>query len=255
MDWEQWQRSWDAQQEAYLPDREQRFTAMLDAVESACGTSPRVLDLAGGTGSITRRLLARLPGASAVVLDVDAALLTIARGSFDGDARVRICAADLATPTWLDELDEPARSFDAVLTATALHWLDARRLAEVYAEVVRLLAPGGVVVNADHVPDAGLTSLGDALVAVTERRGAWLRAEGSVPDWSQWWDLVRSDPVLAGPAAERDARFANRLHEHTESTMPVDWHVEALRAGGCAEAGLVWRGLGDAAVCGRVASA
>lgn len=255
MDWEMWQRSWDAQQGGYLPDREQRFTAMIDVVEAAGGTSPRVLDLAGGTGSITRRLLARLPKASAVVLDVDAALLAIARGSFAGDERVRVCRADLATAGWLDELDESAGTFDAVLTATALHWLDERRLAGVYAEAVRLLAPGGVLVNADHMPDSGLASINDVLSLVTQRRGAALREQGSVPDWAQWWDEVRADAVLAGPAAERDARFASRQHEDTESTMPVDWHLTALLEGGCGEAGLVWRGLSDAAVCGRVAVA
>ncbi len=78
MDWTAWQQRWDAQQQAYLPDREERFTAVLDAVEAACGRAPRVLDLAGGTGSITRRVLARFPAATSTVLDVDAALLAIA---------------------------------------------------------------------------------------------------------------------------------------------------------------------------------
>jgi len=35
--------------------------------------------------------------------------------------------------------------------------------------------------------------------------------------------------------------------------LAVDWHLQALRHAGCAEAGLVWRGLHDAAVLGRVA--
>ena len=47
---EAWQESWDRQQEAYLPDREQRFAAMLDVVDAATdGAAPRLLDLAGGT--------------------------------------------------------------------------------------------------------------------------------------------------------------------------------------------------------------
>ncbi len=104
MDWTAWQQRWDAQQQAYLPDREERFTAVLDAVEAGCGRAPRVLDLAGGTGSITRRVLTRFPAATSVVLDVDAALLAIARGSFTGDPRVRVCSADLATPGWLEQL-------------------------------------------------------------------------------------------------------------------------------------------------------
>src|SRR5579872_7473573 len=97
MDHEGWQRRWDAQQELFLPDREDRFAAMLDVVEASGATAPAVLDLAGGTGSITRRVLARFPSATSVVLDTDPALLAIAAATFAGDDRVRICRADLAT--------------------------------------------------------------------------------------------------------------------------------------------------------------
>jgi len=149
-----WQASWDRQQESYLPDREQRFAVMLDAVDAVTGGAPpRLLDLAGGTGSIASRTLARFPGAEVTVLDHDPALLTIARASL-GDHR--IVDADLSNPRWLDALVEPGavagpdeqdrpaergregehrgtarhdegRSFDAVLTATALHWLPGDR--------------------------------------------------------------------------------------------------------------------------------
>ena len=253
MDWTDWQQRWDAQQQANLPDREERFTAVLDAVEAACGRAPRVLDLAGGTGSITRRVLARFPAATSVVLDVDAALLAIARGTFAGDPRVRVCSADLATPGWLEQLGEPGGSIDAVLTATALHWLTPERVAGVYAEATRLLRPGGVLVNTETIPDPGLPSLAAELQRITEDRSAQLRAAGGVPTWSQWWEELRLDPVLAGPTAERDERFRHRDASHTESVLAVDWHLQALRDAGCAEAGLVWRGLRDAAVLGRVA--
>jgi len=253
MDWESWQQRWDAQQLAYMPDREERFTAMLAAVEAACGPAPRVLDLAGGTGSITRRLLARLPRATSVLLDVDAALLTIARGSFADDPRVRLCSADLATPAWRHELGEPDGSFDAVLTATALHWLTPERVAGVYAEAADLLRPGGVIVNADHMPDPGIGSLGEGLTRITAARTAGLRTDTDSPDWAGWWEQLRADPVLAAPTAERDDHFGHRLGEaHTESVLTSDWHVHRLLAAGCTEAGLVWRGLSDAAVLGRV---
>ncbi len=64
MDWTGWQQRWDAQQQSYLPDREERFTAVLNAVEAACGRALRVPDLASGTGLITRRVLARFPVAT-----------------------------------------------------------------------------------------------------------------------------------------------------------------------------------------------
>jgi SAM-dependent methyltransferase len=254
MNWESWQQRWDLQQQAYLPDREERFAAMLDAVEAACGPAPRMLDLAGGTGSITRRLLTRLPRATSVVLDVDAALLTIARGSLGDDPRVQVRQADLATSRWREELAEPDGSFDAVLTATALHWLDPDRLAGVYSEAAALLRPGGVLINADRMPDPGLGTLDERFEQILSRRTAEQRAGTTIPDWEQWWDELRADPVLAGPTAERDARFAERSGDnHTESLMPSQWHIEALRSAGYVEAGLVWRGLQDAAVLGRVA--
>ena len=57
-----WIARWDRQQEVYLPDREERFTALIDAVEAAAGRpDPLVLDLGCGPGSLAVRLLARLP--------------------------------------------------------------------------------------------------------------------------------------------------------------------------------------------------
>jgi SAM-dependent methyltransferase len=246
------QTRWDAQQTAYLPDREARFTAMLDTVEAATATAPRILDLAGGTGSITRRVLARWPDATAVVLDVDPALLAIAAATFSTDARVEIKAADLATGAWAEDL-APA-SFDAVLTATALHWLPAERVAGVYREAAVLLRPGGVLINADHHPDEGLASLRTGLDEVAARRTQQLRARTGASDWAGWWDELRQDPDLAEAVAARDARFAERsTGTHVESTLAATWHLAALRDAGFAETGLVWRGLNDAAVCGRSA--
>lgn len=88
MDAQAWQRRGDDQQTSYLPDREERFAALLDVVEVACGSAPLVLDLAGGTGSLSRRLLARLPKVRSVVADVDPVLLELARRTFEGDDEV-----------------------------------------------------------------------------------------------------------------------------------------------------------------------
>lgn len=57
-DWSAWQASWDRRQVWYIPDREDRFRVMLDMVEATVGHEPRVLDLACGTGTITRRFRA-----------------------------------------------------------------------------------------------------------------------------------------------------------------------------------------------------
>ena len=59
IDWLDWLRRWDAQQEGYVPEREARFAAMLDALAELLPASFVALDLACGPGSISQRLLAR----------------------------------------------------------------------------------------------------------------------------------------------------------------------------------------------------
>ncbi|SDR73907.1 class I SAM-dependent methyltransferase [Actinopolymorpha singaporensis] len=238
---------------------EERFTALLDVVEAARGQKPRVLDLACGTASITGRLLARLPGATSVAVDLDPALLRIAAGTHAGDQRVRIVRADLGTPDWVRAVTNavtdavPATApgaegggFDAVLTATALHWLTPERQRALYAEVAGLLVPGGVFCNADHMPDPGLPELTGRLGRWRDARRASLYAEKSAPSWSEWWDAARSAPELADAVAERDTIFAGS-HGSAESSPPYTTHLDYLRAAGFAEVGLVWRGLTDAA--------
>jgi SAM-dependent methyltransferase len=250
VDWLAVQRRWDAQQETYLPDREQRFSVMLDAVEATVGERPRVLDLAGGTGSISQRVLARFPDATAVIVDIDAALLSIARGTFAGDDRVQIVSADLATADWVAALGDAPGSFDAVLTATALHWLPADRVAGLYAEAHGLLRDGGILVNVDHMPDAGLPMVGAGFSAYLSAGTTRRQSADGAEDWNQWWAALRELPELADAVAERDARFAAQRDHHTELEEPSAWHVEALRAGGFRETGLLWRSANDAAVLG-----
>jgi hypothetical protein len=46
IDWLDWLRRWDAQQEGYVPEREARLTAVFDAVAELLPASFVVLDLA-----------------------------------------------------------------------------------------------------------------------------------------------------------------------------------------------------------------
>ncbi|MGH3435359.1 MAG: class I SAM-dependent methyltransferase [Sciscionella sp.] len=150
VDWRDWLQRWDRQQEGYVPEREVRFTAVLDAVEQLLPESFVALDLACGPGSISQRLLARFPGARAVAVDMDPAMLALgqgALGTFEG--RLRWIKADLAAPDWLKVLGE--RQIDVVLSTTSLHWLWPDTLDRVYHDLARLLRPGGAFLNGDHL--------------------------------------------------------------------------------------------------------
>ncbi len=82
-----WIERWDVQQQGYLPDREDRFTALIDAVAEAAGRpDPLVLDLGSGPGSLAVRLLQQLPAATVVALDADPLTLGLGRAAWPGPA-------------------------------------------------------------------------------------------------------------------------------------------------------------------------
>jgi SAM-dependent methyltransferase len=241
-DWQGWQRSWDRQQEWYMPDREERFRIMLDMVEALVGTAPRVLDLACGTGSITARLLARFPEATGTGVDLDPALIAIARGTFEGDDRVSFVEADLKDPDWPARL--PYETYDAVLTATALHWLHSEPLAVLYGQVAELVRAGGVFMNADHMIDETTPRINAAERAQRHAHMDQARRDGAL-DWAQWWQLAAEDPVLAAPTARRFEIYG----EHADGDTPsAQWHARVLREQGFGEARPVWCSPSDTLV-------
>ncbi|WP_019926229.1 trans-aconitate 2-methyltransferase [Nocardia sp. BMG111209] len=242
MDWEAWQQSWDRQQELYLPDREERFRVMLDLVEAAAGKSPRVLDLACGTGTLSRRLFARLPEASSVAVDRDPTLLAIARGSFGGDPRLEFVVTDLEEPGWAADL--PPRLFDAVLTATATHWMPPHRLDRLYRDLLPLLRPGGILLNADHMPDPHTPRL-NALDEIVQRAHQERSAADGARDWEQWWAEVAEAPELAREYAASRTIFDTRVPGEPQT---LTWHRDRLRAAGFTETGVVWRSVTDAVI-------
>ncbi|MFG1792537.1 class I SAM-dependent methyltransferase [Nocardia sp. NPDC049149] len=242
MNWEQWQDSWDRQQEFYMPDREERFRVMIELVEAVGGHAPGVLDLACGTATISHRLFARLPEARSVGVDRDPALLAIARGSFEGDPRMTFVTADIKSPDWMSGLpDEP---FDAIVTATALHWLKAEPLARLYGDLGKLLRPGGIFLNADHMPEPGTPLLNAIDETVQQAHQQRVTRAGSM-DWADWWVAAAADPQLAAEvAASREIMSTHvKGEEH-----PAGWHIAQLREAGFLEAGIAWRSVTDALV-------
>lgn len=237
-----WIDRWDHQQERYLPDREERFTALIDAVEAGAGRpDPLVLDLGCGPGSLSGRLLDRLPGAAVVAVDSDPLLLALGRAHHADRDRLRFVDLDLRAPGWTAALGL-ARPLDAAVSTTALHWLEPDALRAVYAELHEALRPGGLLLNGDHLAEDAAASpelarLGKALVAREERR----RFPAGLPeDWGQWWAAVTADPALADQVAERARRRDGDAHGSAES-LRFDTHVTALRAAGFAEVGTLWQ--------------
>jgi SAM-dependent methyltransferase len=237
---QRWIDRWDAQQQAYMPDREERFTALIDVMEEGAGRAdPLVLDLGCGPGSLAVRLLGRIPGATVVAADADPLLLALGRAAYGDRAGLRFADLDLRVPGWPAGLGLD-RQPDAAVSTTALHWLPAPSLRAMYAELATVLRPGGLLLNGDHlIDDEGLTpALARLNRGLTER---WEeRAGGGQDDWKGWWEAATADPTLAGPAAEREQRRLSEDHHGSESVRLAE-HAGALAAAGFTDIGTVWQ--------------
>ena len=240
-----WVERWDRQQEESLPDREDRFTALIDAVEAGTERSdPLVLDLGCGPGSLAVRLLARLPQATVIAIDADPVSLALGRAAYSGAPGLRFADLDLRVPGWSARLGLPpgSRAPDVAVSTTALHWLPGPDLRALYAELASVLRPGGLLLDGDHFTlDAKESpTLARLDLALRQREDRRRFPAGHPESWHAWWEAVAADPALAGNLAERSHRRVDAGHHGTESTQ-LATHVEALKAAGFAEIGTLWQ--------------
>lgn len=243
----EWIERWDRQQEVFLPDREERFTALIDAVQAGAGRAdPVVLDIGCGPGSLSVRLKDRLPAATIIGIDADPVTLALA-GAAHPD--LRLADLDLRVPGWPARLglDRPA---DVAVSTTALHWLPEPELRAFYLELTSALKPGGLLLNGDNfkLDDKQTPVLARLDTAMRELEDARRFPAGHAESWSGWWEAVAADPVMMKYSAERDRRRVDAGHHATESTQ-LQTHVDALRAAGFAEIGTLWQRGDNRVLC------
>jgi SAM-dependent methyltransferase len=250
-----WIDRWEAQQQGFLPDREERFTAMIDAVADGAGRpDPLVLDLGCGPGSLSVRLLDRIPAATVVAIDADPILLALARAVWPERPGLRFAEFDLRVAGWAGALGLD-RAADAAVSTTALHWLKPEALAAMYAELATVLRPGGLMLDGDHLAEDEATAptlarLGRALTQREERR----RPPSGADTWVGWWEAVKADPALAGLTARRERLSLDSEHHGSPSGL-LAVHVDALGKAGFAEVGTLWQRGDNRVLCGVLGEA
>ena len=162
--------------DAYERGRPEYAPAVAGAIAAELRIPPGgyVLDLAAGTGKLTRALLGI--GLDVVAVEPQESLREVLAASV-GAERVRDGLAE-AIPL-------PDGSLAAVTVADAFHWLDHARALE---EIRRVLRPGGGLAVVTTIPDWGDASwaheLGTLIVS--------LRPEHPHFDGPPWQDAVRA---------------------------------------------------------------
>jgi len=150
------------------------------------------------------------------------------------DNRVHVLQSDLRDNSWAKGFTIP---FDAIVSATALHWLNMNQLGALYRQINQLLCPGGVFLNADHV---GSDS--------TKIQSYWEKCrdlkredENDNPgnDWDSFWtDYTKALGVDVHNI--RDRLFENR-ESGPEEGLPLSWHLDKLSEAGFPVVECFWR--------------
>jgi ubiquinone/menaquinone biosynthesis C-methylase UbiE len=151
------------------------------AAELRLGAGSRVLDLAAGTGKLTRALLAS--GLDVVAVEPQAALREALVASI-GAERVRDGLAE-AIPL-------PDASIAAVTVTDAIHWFDH---AAALAEIGRVLQDGGGLAIVTTFPDWGSASWAHEVGTLM----AGLRPLHPQFDGPPWQDAVRANGAWTEP--------------------------------------------------------
>jgi SAM-dependent methyltransferase len=240
-----WVARWERMQERYLVGRTQRFEIISRLVSATQGPAPLILDLGCGTGSLVVALLEALPDARVVGVDLDPTLLLLAahRLAAFGD-RAQIVQADLRSADWGAGIP---KHFDAVVSATALHWLNPDQLAGLYGQIAAMLGPGGLFLNADHVASE------NPIIQQTwsKHRSETLAAQ-SDPAAVDWDGFINAYLAVLGPEARLARQQALGSWQGVEDGMSLAWHFLYLHQAGFSPVDCFWRCDCDAVYGGLI---
>ena len=240
LDWRSWVERWDSMKSRDLVKRKERYEIIADLVEGTLREVENVVDLGCGTGSLMAAVLERIPDVRVVGIDFDPTMLFLAEARlmpFGNRAKIEYC--DLRQPSWCAAIKEQA---NAVISATALHWLNPPQLAELYGQIARILRKGGIFLNADHV-----ASRYPAVQRVWEKNRKRMRREEPFThsdDWNGFWKEYSE--ALGIDVEELHGKILGGWEGGVKEGLPLTWHFDVLREIGFSHVDCFWRNDCDA---------
>ncbi len=240
---------WEKQQNSHIAFREDRFSVMFDLAEQFFPGKKRLLDIACGPGSLSRRFLERFPGANSTAVDYDPVLLHIGREVLSGfQKRLLFVERDLRENKWYQGgVNGP---FDLAMSTTALHWLDEGQLKNLYKSTYKLLGNGGVFMNGDHmVSESRNENISNAMHKATSEWSKREFVKSGALDWDQWWNRVKSMESFRDLLKERGKRY--KTPDNHNNMVSLERHWKFLKSAGFSEIDVVWQYSNDRILVAR----
>jgi tRNA (cmo5U34)-methyltransferase len=145
--------SYDRARRKLVPCFDDFYRTALDLLPFNAEDRFEVLDLGAGTGILSAMIAEAFPKSRLTLFDVTPEMLTIAKARLKSlGKRIRFVTADFANAS-------SSQSYDAVVSALAIHHLPDSGKRHLFGDVFKSLTPGGAFINADQV--AGDTPAND----------------------------------------------------------------------------------------------
>jgi ubiquinone/menaquinone biosynthesis C-methylase UbiE len=133
-----------------IPGAELQLTVLRKTAKFFVPEPRRILDLGCGDGILGRLLLETFPETSVVFADFSDPMLEAARARLGENSRAQIVRVDFSSPEWVNQIPKGV-PFDIVVSGFAIHHQLDERKKEIYSEIFRILSPGGIFLNHEHV--------------------------------------------------------------------------------------------------------
>ncbi|MBI4904627.1 MAG: class I SAM-dependent methyltransferase [Acidobacteria bacterium] len=134
---------------AAIPLAQQQIDVMLRLLRAGRPVE-RFLDLGCGDGVLAAAVLSQYPQAQAVCLDFSPEMVAAARRRLP---QAEVQSVDYGPTSWTQAV-APHAPFDAIVSGFSIHHQPDERKRSLYGELLELLAPGGWLLNLEHVSSA-----------------------------------------------------------------------------------------------------
>jgi ubiquinone/menaquinone biosynthesis C-methylase UbiE len=136
-----------------IPAAKLQIEVMLKIIRAWSPTPRNFIDLGCGDGIPGRQIVENFPGVYGWFIDFSTSMLKAVHKNVERGNAVTLIEADFSTPAWLQHFEDQT-SIDLIVSGFAIHHQTDKRKREIYSEVFKLLSPGGVFLNLEHVASA-----------------------------------------------------------------------------------------------------
>jgi len=140
------------------PFQTEQYDILLRLILKSQLTVNNFIDLGCGDGILANTILTQYSDANGLLLDYSPSMIDAAKKRMSAFHNQKIIQSDLSNSNWQDNvINKP----EVVVSGYAIHHLKNGRKYELFEEIFKILKPGGIFINMDHV--ASTSKFGNSL--------------------------------------------------------------------------------------------